>query len=145
MKTRALVSILILVLAVLIVVGSCATRKKAVKAPIESVYGTWANPDYNTEPETAKLIFKPNGTSILYSHTDITQYDGPYKYTILESWMGSDGKKYYKVEYVMGSDEYHLYRLDETDSVLEFVWSNVEYPTEIDPNHFNYRILYRQE
>jgi hypothetical protein len=145
MKTRMFVSILILTLAVLIVIGSCATGKKAVKAPMEPFYLTWTNPDYNTAQKYAKLIFKPDGTYTLYSHTDITIYAGSYKYTIAESWMDSDGKKYYKVEVVAGSDEYHLYRLDETDSVFERVWSKIEFPSEINPNHLNYSIYYRQE
>ena len=56
MKTRAFVSILIFVLAVLIVVGSCATGKKAVKAPIESLYGKLENPHYNkSDKKRAKL------------------------------------------------------------------------------------------
>ena len=143
MKARTLVSILILVLAVLIVIGSCATGEKAVKAPLEPFYGTWVNPDYNTTPKTAKLIYKPDGTFTGYSHTDITTYEEPYKYTMQESWMDSDGKKYYKVEAFI-FNKYSLYRLDETDSVLERVWSNIDFPSEIDPNHFNYRIYYRQ-
>ena len=96
MKTITLVSILILTSTVLIIAGSCATGKKAVKAPIESVYGVWANLDYNTEQKMAKLIFKPDGTFTEYNHTDITIYLGPYKYTIPESWIDSDGNKYYK-------------------------------------------------
>ena len=59
--------------------------------------------------------------------------------------MDTDGSKYYKVELARGIDTwYELWRINETDSVLEIVWSSVEYPSEIDTNHFNYRILYRQ-
>ena len=145
MKTRTLVLILIIVLAVLIVIGSCATGGKAVKAPIESVYGAWANPDYNTTGQSAKLIYKPDGTYKEYSHTDITMGQGPYEYTIPESWIDSDGNKYYKVDLVWGIETlYELWRINETDTVLELVFSNIDYPSEIDPNHFNYRILYRQ-
>ena len=146
MKTRMLVSILIPVLVVLIIAGSCTTGKKAVKAPIEPLYGTWANPDYNTGYDIlAKLIIKPDGTSTGYNHTDIV--DRPASsgtYTIIESWIDSDGKKYYKVDAGTRFFKYRLYRLDETDSVLEWVWSDSEIPSEIDPNHSNYGILYRQ-
>ena len=144
MKTKTLVSILILVLVALAIIGSCATGKKAVKAPLEPFYGTWVNPDYNTSQRFAKLIYKPDGTFTAYSHTDITLYEGPTKYTITESWMDSDGKKCYKVEKATGEYRYKLCRLDETDSVLEWVWSNSDYPSEIDPNHYNYEIYYRQ-
>ena len=145
MKSRTIVSILILVLAVLFIIESCATGGKAVKAPIESVYGAWANPDYNTTRQSAKLIYKPDGTYKQYSHTDITMSQGPYEYTIVDSWMDSDGNKYYKVDVVRYTlDEYELWRINETDSVWEYVWSLNDYPTEIDPNHYNYRIYYRQ-
>ena len=146
MKTRTLVSILILVLAVLIIAGSCTTGKKAVKAPIESIYGAWANPDYNTSRPPAKQIFRPDGTFIDYTHTDITIYHGPYEYTIQESWIDSDGNKYYKVDIiVLGMDIwYELWRINKADTVLERVRSNIEYPSEIDPNHLNYYIYNRQ-
>ena len=146
MKTRTFVSILIFVLAVLIVVGSCATGKKAVKAPIESLYGTWENPDYNTSDKNAKAIIRPDGTSVECSHTELPMHsceEGTF--TIIESWMDSDGNKYYKVDLVRGINTwYELWRINETDSVFEWVWSQIEYPSEIDPNHPNYRILYRQ-
>ena len=143
MKISRVVISFVSVLAVLIMIGSCATGKKAVRAPLEPFYGTWVNPDYNGPEPPAKKIIRPDGTYTDYNRTDITRYDGPYKYTIQESWMDSDGKKYYKVEASL-IEKYSLYRLDENDSVLEQVWSNVEYPSEIDPNHFNYRIYYRQ-
>ena len=47
-QTRAFVSILILVLAVLIIVGSCATKKKAISEEdfLEAFSGIWINTDY---------------------------------------------------------------------------------------------------
>ena len=146
MKTRSLVSILILVLAVLFVIGSCATGKKAVKAPIESVYGAWANPDYNTAPHAAKFKTRPDGIIEAANHTELEykQYL-EVTFTIVDSWMDSDGNKYYKVDIVRGINlSYELWRINETDSVFEYVWSEIEYPSEIDPNHLNYRIHYRQ-
>ena len=146
MKIRTLVSILILVLGVLIITGSCATGEKAVKAPVESVYGVWANLDYNTAPYTAKFKIRPDGIIEVASHTEI-EYQQYYEaaFTIVDSWMDSDGNKYYKVDVVRGiNDRYELWRINETDSVFEFVWSQIEYPFEIDPNHYNYRVYYRQ-
>ena len=147
MKTRTFVSILILALAVMVIAGSCATGKKVVKAPIESVYGAWANPDYNTRGQfMAKIIVRPDGIIEMATHTELEykQYD-EVTFTIVDSWMDSDGNKYYKVDVVRYTlDEYELWRINETDSVWEYVWSLNDYPTEIDPNHFNYRIYYRQ-
>ena len=137
---------MILVLAVLVIVGSCATGKKAVKAPIESVYGAWANLDYNTAPHAAKCNVRPDGIIEVASHTELEykKYDDD-TFTIVDSWMDSDGNKYYKVDLAHGTNTwYELWRINETDSVFEWVWSQIEYPSEIDPNHLNYRILYRQ-
>ena len=147
MKTKTLVSILILILAVLIVVGSCATGKKAVKAPIESVYGAWANPDYNTRSDFfAKLKIRPDGIIEVSSHTELEyQQFKERTFTIIESWMESDGNKYYKVDLVRGMETwYGLWRINETDTVLEYVRSNIEYPTEIDLTDEWYMIYYRQ-
>ena len=49
MKTRALISILIFVIVVLIIVGSCATGKKASVTErdlFKELSGTWVNTDY---------------------------------------------------------------------------------------------------
>ena len=146
MKTRMFVSILILVLAVLIIAGSCATGKKAIKAPIESVYGTWANLYYNTKEYTAKCTIRPDGIIEVASHTELEYHHfDDISFTIIESWLDSDGNKYYKVDEARGIDTwYELWRINETDSVFELVRSQVVYPSEIDPNHLNYRILYRR-
>ena len=80
------------------------------------------------------------------SHTENEYHQfGDITFTIIESWMDSDGNKYYKVDLVFGIDTwYELWRINETDSVLEYIISNIDYPTKIDPEHMNYRILYRQ-
>ena len=59
MKTRMLVSIVILVLTVMFIAGSCATEKKAyVATEDEEIYGTWVNPDYNyTAKATPMYVF----------------------------------------------------------------------------------------
>jgi hypothetical protein len=148
MKTRMLVSILILVLVVLVITGSCTTGKKAVKAPIESVYGIWVNLDYNTVTyENARHNIRPDGIIEIAPHSEIEyQKYTEVTFTIVDRWMDSDGSKYYKVDIVQGTVDWHeLWRINETDSVYELVRSNIDYPSEIDPNHFNYRIYYRQE
>ncbi len=71
MKSRTSISVLILIMAVLIIFGSCATGKKAVKAPIESVYGNWANLDYNTEIKYAKCKIRPDGIIEVATHTEL--------------------------------------------------------------------------
>jgi hypothetical protein len=77
MKIRTFVSILILVLAVLIIMGSCATDKMTYISKEYEIYGTWVNPKYNYEDKHhAKFVVHPNGKMEIYS-TDAsnTSYD----------------------------------------------------------------------
>ena len=145
MKTKTLI-LVVLIMVVLIIAGSCATGKKVVKAPIESVYGTWENPDYNAVDSYAKAILRPDGTLVLFTHTELPIHacdEGTF--TIIESWMDSDGNKYYKVDLVIGiMDWYELWRINETDTVFEYIYSNIDYPIEMDPENAAYKILYRQ-
>ena len=145
MKARTLVSTLILVLAVLIIVGSCATGKKAIKAPIESVYGTWVNPDYNKSLRNAKRIIRPDGSITEYDTTETEKLSQKYLYSISESWMDSDGNKYYKVDLTFPETLYELWKLNDTNTVFESIGSQIDYPTELDPEKWEYRIHYRQE
>ena len=122
--------------------------QNGLNVPIEPLYGTWVNPDYNKVPEfPAKITLRPDGSFTKYGNTDITEgMEGTF--TIIDSWMDSDGNKYYKVEWLggfIGKTEYHhLWRLNETDTVWESNWSTAEYPTEIDPEQSRYRVHYRQ-
>ena len=61
MKTRIFVSILILVLAVLIITGGCATERKLNKSIQEEIVGTWINTEYNDfNGKFAKQIIQPD-------------------------------------------------------------------------------------
>jgi len=62
MKTRTFIFILILILTVLVIAGSCATRKIAISdEELSNAYtGTWINPEYTDwEP---KMVYFPDGT-----------------------------------------------------------------------------------
>ena len=147
MKARTLVSIMILVLAVLDIAGSCATGKKAIKAPIESVYGIWENPDYNASTTIAKRILRPDRTFVQCEDTRVPMHlclEGAF--TIIESWIDSAGNKYYKVDLDRGIDNwYELWRINETDTVFEYIYSYIDYPIEMDPENAAYIIWYRQQ
>ena len=68
MKPRTFVSILILILAVFIIIGSCATKRKAVSDEdfFEVWSGTWINTDYSGSDLGQKTINHPDGTSEWY-------------------------------------------------------------------------------
>ena len=119
--------------------------QNGLNVPIEPLYGTWVNPDYYKVPEfPAKITLRPDGSFTEYGNTDITEgMQGTF--TIIESWMDSDRNKYYKVDLVRGIDTYYeLWRINETDTVLESMRSNIECPSEIDPSYHYYNIFYRQ-
>lgn len=40
---------------------------------------------------------------------------------------------------------YELWRINETDTVLELIPSEIDYPLEMDPENAAYKIYYRQE
>ena len=158
MKTRALVSILILALAVVIIAGSCATEKKAyVAKENEELYGTWINEDYNNTTgiirHYAKEIRNPDGTFALYLNEFDTK---PYmigKSIITDSWTDSEGNIWFKEEYYIGAyfegkkvSEYRLTKISNSGRTLEGVDNAAiaGYPTEIDPTNSWYHILYRQ-
>ena len=129
MKTRMLVSTLILVLSVLIIAGSCATRKKVISEEdfFVAFSGTWMNTDYMGGYGTPqKMIRFPDGTWEAYYNwidevesydiyrlieellpeliaslpgTD-TAYSTCYgKYTITDMWTDSKGNIWYRAHW----------------------------------------------
>ena len=93
MKTRTYVSILILVLAVLIVVGSCAaSRKTTVESDTihSTLTGTCINHKYDdTLNLPAKTVFNSDGSYDLFENVDDTRKSWWGQYTIFESWIDS--------------------------------------------------------
>ena len=156
MKTRTFVSILILVLAVLIIVGSCATEKKAyIAKENEELYGNWVNSEYNDESHFARHIVNADGTIQLYPTDHSTRVYENDKYTITDKWTDSEGNIWYKAIITYRTSAavdttnpvYVLARISNGGKILETVKNGYEYPTELDPDTllYNYEILYRQE
>ena len=157
MKTKALGSTLILLLAVLIISGSCATGKKAQipdKVLFKKLNGTWVNEDYDALAVSSgwwesKRVVRLDGTYDWFANSsdiDRTGY-GEYK-TIVETWTDIEGNFFYKAtveEHFTTSEIYEIGKIDRSGTVWERVWSGVDFPPEIDPNHSNYHIFYRQE
>ena len=158
MKTRPLVSIMILVVVVLIIGGSCATGKKAyVAQDDEELYGTWVNPEYeNSKVYTApKIVVKPDGTFDEYALINSDRVVSVLEYTITDKWTDSEGNTWYKLleihtdsKVIQNPDTYYvLSRIDKTGNIWEMLWASIDYPAEFEPDNvlYNYRIRYRQE
>ncbi len=146
MKTRKFVSILIIVLIICSAVIAVGGKKE------EELYGTWVNSDYNESAETAKIIVDPdpgirddaNGTVIGYLRESDEQPAGRFTFRIEEKWIDDEGNIWYKIEAFSHTRYNHLWKISNTGNTLEYVRTRPNYPDEIDPNHPNYRILYRQ-
>jgi hypothetical protein len=160
MKTEKFVSILILVLAVLSIAGSCATDKKmTMNYAKEEICGTWSNPEYKKSvgPPWPKLVKYPDGTWIIYrikgaweEEVETTE-DGFVKgsvgkYTIEDKWTDSDGTIWYKVIGTGGlaATYYELYKISNSGKTMEWIYSNYDFPSEINPNHARYHLFYHQ-
>ena len=155
MKPKTLSSILLLIIAVSVIIGGCATGKKAyVATKDEELYGTWINPEYDQKNIMAKWILKPDGTFDAYSKSTSNRVFEVGTFTIADKWTDSEGNIYYKyskssMEY--GSIEnpytyYFLVKIHATLDIAEELWSSVDYPTEFDPDNlrYNYWVFYRQ-
>jgi hypothetical protein len=155
MRARKLVLNLILVLAVLIIVGNCATSKKVLSTDNnDELVGTWVNPEYENRVKVSpKIIFTVDGTILYYGSIDDKGAPLEGKITeIGEKWMERDGSIFYKfIEKIerYGITNYTLLELSPDRSFIELVFraNPREYPSEIDPENSKlyYRIYYRQE
>ena len=97
MKTRTLVSILVLVLAVLIISEGYATDKKVTKKDYRFVSGTWINEEYNSKPFREKYVVRRDGTFDRYNRTSDAGKQGTGHYEIIEKWIDSEGNIWYKM------------------------------------------------
>jgi len=156
MKTRTIVSILILILTVLIVAGSCATGKKT-KMPEEDLFkklsGTWVNENYGSlEGITAALptkwVVKSDGTYDWFSESSDTDRIGYGEYkAIVDTWTDPEGNFFYKATFkvhLTTSVMYQLGMISSSGTEWEFVISGINVPPEIDPSHGIYGFYYRQ-
>jgi len=154
MKARALVSIVILVLAVLIIAGSCATNRKTYVSSdyvLKELTGTWYNEEYENSPHKSKVIVNPDGTKEAYKKwvdtTRITHVEAKL-IEFYEKWTDTKGDVWYQAQYLVEAWNWTMYELgkiNNTGKVWESVYSIDEYPNEIDPENANYKIYYRQE
>ena len=154
MKTRTLMLICILCVAILIILGSCATSQNPDNMVLERFCGTWVNPAYAGEDVLfgAKWIFNPDGTFLMYGEMidpGVLGSPGYGSYIVEKRWTDSEGKSWYNIKFDAAladfGVQYILCKLDKYNSVLEAAVSNIDYPVEIDrfDKHSTYIILYR--
>ena len=117
MKTKILLSILLICFAILIIFDGCATNKQAVKHTvyeIDELHGTWVNPDYKLKyTDTGIPIY--SGTISIYNLSDtegledapipdeMNVFDNkktgwPYFVDCIEKWPDENGAINYKLK-----------------------------------------------
>jgi hypothetical protein len=159
-QTRTLVSILILVFAVLIIVGSCATGKKIITVDdaMKKFEGIWINTEYAESDfmHPQMFIITSDGGIEYRQLSTKTIPTNQGKYTVAESWTDSKGNIYSTVDtkWKIGWHTQELWKLDKSGNILETNYKltmDEEYPTKIDPNPdpnaftpIYYCIYYRQ-
>jgi hypothetical protein len=150
MKTRTLVSILILILAVLIIVGSCATKRKAVSDEdfFEVWSGTWINTDYGGDI-CQKIINYPDGTAEGFGILTSTIALFKKKITILDQWLDSKGTIWYRghceFSRPFGRTRYEMGKISDSGNTWEYIIASEDYPIEEwepDKFEYEYRIYY---
>jgi hypothetical protein len=151
MKTRTFVSFLILVSAVLIIAGSCATQKQAfVPKTNEELYGTWVNTDYDGVDHDQKFINYNWGYTEIFGLVTDQNVGLHGAFHIMDKWTDSEGIIWYKVTWQFRGTpnmRFYLVKIDESKGSWENVWSYKVFPSESDltPEHVQYGIWYRHE
>ena len=154
MKTRRWVSVLILLFSVLMIIGSCATRKKAITdEELSKAYtGTWINEEHErTTNKRAMIVLFADGTWERY-----TSLKGGYhtkgENVILDKWKDSKGNIWFTADwenFTHHTKGNTMIKISESGNTLEelstlLIQNKVE-EWEPDNPHYLYRIYYRQE
>jgi hypothetical protein len=149
MKTRMIVTILILDLTVLVVLGSCATDPMKYISKDYEIYGTWINPEYDLSHSNAKFIISPNGKIDLFPTAKSSVSNAFREFYITNKWIDSEGNVWYTYKWKNSYYAYYSYalaKISNSGMTMETALYSEDYPKEIDPDGmYLYEIHYRQE
>ena len=144
--------IMILVCAVLIIAGSCATRQKAISEMdfLNAYSGTWFNPERSGIGfDFQKLVVHADGSWDVYANNIIKERISHGDLTLIDSWKDADGVIWYRLsKYTIERDPIFEYgRISDSGETLEFIFvAGTETIKKWEPDnpHYNYRTYYRQ-
>ena len=152
MKTRKSVSIVVLILAVMIVIGSCATNRKAISDEdfFKAWSGTWINTDLRASDWTPqKIVNYANGTQDRYTTPQMPK-ECTHPFTLIDSWKDSEGNIWYKATFICPRipPTYQEYgKISVSNNTYELIYYEGTKPIEQwDPDNPKYyhMIYYRQ-
>jgi hypothetical protein len=145
------ITTLILVLAVLIAIDSCATRKKAISKTdfLEAYSGTWINKDYlggGGNPQ--KVVHFPDGKWEGYPLVTSDQRYCHGNDTIIELWTDSKGDIWYtasRVCHAHVTEFFIMGKISDSGNTLETLFGSKPIEEwDIDNPWYSYAIRYRQ-
>jgi len=145
MKIRKQFLWFVIILGVLLFFTNCASTKTPLPIDnIDELVGTWVNPDYTFRPQ--KAVVESDGIYLMYKKIEDTiHYYATGTLKLIEKWVDSKGNIYCKIRSDKPDYEvYELNKISNAGTVLEYIQDYYDYPTEIDPNHLEFRIYYRQ-
>jgi hypothetical protein len=154
MKTRTVVTSLVISVVVVAILGSCAaSRKTMIESESISINltGTWLNNEYDDMLQLpARINIHSDGSYDLFEDVDDAQRSWWGQHTILESWTDSTGTYWYKAiaddNWTNVVTYYELGKIDATKTVWEFLQYSVRVPNKWEPdnNRYIYRVYYRK-
>ena len=115
----------------------------------EELFGTWINMDYQegvqTHSTTPKLIIKL-GECGVYSSADENEPTWTEEHHISHKWSDTKGNIWYKYRWKAGKmgGGFTLSKISESGKTLEYIYSQWEYPKELDINSEYYRVYHRK-
>ena len=154
MKIRNFLLLCGILLVALAIIGSCATRRKAISEEefFEAYHGTWINTEYSGEGSfnTQKVVLHPDGTRMEYALVTLDTWSWYGKDTIKDMWKDPSGVIWYKASwenYGYNAKGYMMGKISDSGDILEVLtclWG--EPIEEWDPDNINYHytIYYRQ-
>ena len=140
MKKRIVISLLLL----------AVIFPAAADTDLSPLLGTWANPEYNPTRKPPKFVWRPNGTIEEYATITASEPSIRFTYTVEEAWRDAEGAHWYRVivTQIQTRNErisYLLVRISPDGMTYEEDFIRVnhqEFPTELNPKSYFYKILY---
>jgi len=140
MKTRTLVLILIHVIAIMVIVGSCATRKIAIiDKDLSNAYtGTWISSEATYE--AVKIVYFSDGSWNRYLSIDTDHVHCEVKNTIINKWKEPSGNIFFESKWECVSHNksgYNLVKISDSGNTLEMLLTLRDLRVEEwDPDNF---------
>jgi hypothetical protein len=115
----------------------------------EELFGTWVNMDYQEGEDLThapqKLIIK-SGECGLYSSIKDNDPMWTEEINITHKWTDAKGNIWYKHRWKAGGmgSGFTLSKISDSGKTLEYIYSQWEYPKELDLNSEYYRVFHRK-